>query len=52
MSQNHAKIVYPLVEKGLFENVEIAVRNLLVDYLIRQIDHYKAIIQKFKKNMV
>ncbi len=49
MSQNLAEIVHPLVEKGLFENAEIAVRNLMVDYTLHQIEHYQEIIKKFEQ---
>lgn len=49
MSQNLAEIVHPLVEKGLFENAEIAVRNLMVDYTPHQIEHYQEIIKKFEQ---
>jgi len=49
MSQNLAEIVHPLVEKGLFENAEIAVRNLMVDYTLHQIEHYQGIIRKFEQ---
>lgn len=49
MSQNLAEIVQPLVEKGLFENAEIAVRNLMVDYTLHQIEHYQGIIRKFEQ---
>ena len=49
MSQNIAEIVHPLVEKGLFENAEIAVRNLMIDYTLHQIEHYQVIIRKFEQ---
>ncbi len=49
MSQNIAEIVNPLVEKGLFENAEIAVRNLMVDYTLHQNEHYQEIIRKFEQ---
>lgn len=49
MSQNLAEIVQPLVEKGLFENAEIAVKNLMVDYTLHQIEHYQGIIRKFEQ---
>lgn len=49
MSQNIAEIVQPLVEKGLFENAEIAVRNLMIDYTLHQVGHYQEIIRKFEQ---
>jgi hypothetical protein len=49
MSQNLAEIVHPLVEKGLFENAEIAVRNLMLDYTLHHIEHYQEIIRKFEQ---
>ena len=49
MSQGIAEIVSPLVERGLFDNAEIAVKNLMKNYVINQIQHYKNIIHKFEK---
>lgn len=40
-----ATIVQPLVKHGLFDSPEKAVRKLTQDYLLHQIDHYRAIIQ-------
>jgi hypothetical protein len=51
MSQNIAEIVQPLIENGLYKDAETAVRDLMVDYVLRQIEHYKSIIQKLEKNM-
>ncbi|MFQ6116283.1 MAG: hypothetical protein ACE5NG_19675 [bacterium] len=49
MSQNLAEIVQPLVEKGLFENAETAIRNLMTDYVLHQIEHYRDLVQKYEK---
>lgn len=49
MSQNLAEIVNPLVEKGLFENAETAVKDLMADYILNQIERHRKIIRKFEK---
>lgn len=48
MSQNLAEIVHPLVDKGLFESAEDAVKNLMTDYVLHQVEHYQAIIQRLE----
>ena len=48
MSENLAEIVHPLVENGLFGNAEIAVKNLMADYVLRQIEHYRSIVQRLE----
>jgi len=49
MSRDLAEIVNPLVDNGVFENAEAAVRNLMADYVLRQIDRHRATIQNFEK---
>jgi len=49
MSQDIAEIVYPLIENGLYEDAESAVKDLMVDYVLRQIEHYRNIIQNLEK---
>lgn len=49
MSQDIAAVIQPLVRNGLFENAEEAVKNLLLDYIVHQVEHYRTIIQKFEK---
>lgn len=49
MSQDLADVVQPLVEKGQFENAESAVKDLMTDYIIRQIERYRKIIKKYEK---
>lgn len=49
MSQNLAEIVNPLIDKGLFENAEMAVKSLMTDYVLHQIEHYRSIIGGFEK---
>jgi len=49
MSQDLANIIQPLVDSGLFENAETAVRDLLLDYVLNQVNHYRSIIEKFEQ---
>jgi hypothetical protein len=49
MSRDLAEIVNPLVSNGLFENAESAVKNLMADYVLRQIGKHRATIRKFEK---
>lgn len=49
MPQNLAEIVNPLVENGLFEDAESAVRELMTDYVSRQIEGNRARIKHFEK---
>ena len=49
MSQSIAEIINPLIEKGLFDNPETAIRNLITDYILHKIHHYQSIIHKFEK---
>lgn len=48
MSQKLAEIINPLVEKGLFENAETAVRNLMLNFVLQQIERNRTISQKFE----
>ena len=48
MPENLAEILHPLVEKGLFDNAETAVKNLMADYVLRQIEHYRSILKNFE----
>jgi len=49
MTRDLAEIVNPLVDNGLFENAEVAVKNLMTDYIVRQIGKHRAAIRKFEK---
>ncbi|MBN2088938.1 hypothetical protein JW964_04970 [candidate division KSB1 bacterium] len=49
MSQELVKIIQPLVDSGLFENAETAVRDLLIDYVLHQVKCYRTIIEKFEQ---
>ncbi len=49
MSQNLTEIVQPLVEKGQFEDAETAVRNLMSEYVLHQIEHYRNVLQEYEK---
>jgi hypothetical protein len=49
MSQSIAEIINPFVDKGLFENAESAVKQLMFDYIIHQIENHQLIINKFEK---
>ncbi len=49
MSETLAEIVHPLVEKGIFDNAESAVKNLMTDYVLRQIEHYRSIVQQYER---
>ncbi len=49
MPHDIAEIVSPLVENGMFENAETAVKNLMRDYILNQIHHYQRKIKKFEK---
>jgi Arc/MetJ-type ribon-helix-helix transcriptional regulator len=48
-AENLAEIVQPLVEKGLFENAESAVRNLLSDFVFQQVKQHRSVVRKFEK---
>jgi len=48
MPQNLAKIVHPLVENGLYENAEAAVKDLMANHILHQIAHYRGIIEKLE----
>jgi len=37
------------VEKGLFENAEAAVKNMMADFVPHQIEHYRSVVRKFEK---
>ncbi|MGH7494681.1 MAG: hypothetical protein ACREOO_20100 [bacterium] len=49
MSKNLAEIVHPLVKNGLYENAELAVKDLMANHILRQIDHYRAVSERFEK---
>jgi hypothetical protein len=49
MSQDLAEIVHPLVDNGLYENAEAAVKDLMTGHILHQIEHYRAIGEKFEK---
>lgn len=49
MSQSISEMIDPLVKNGLFESPEAAVQNLMMDYILRQIEHFQLIIQTFEK---
>jgi len=49
MAQNITDIVSPLVENGMFENAETAVKNLMLDFILHQIHEYEVKIKKFEK---
>jgi len=49
MSQDLTEVVQPLVEKGQFENAESAVRDLMTEYILRQIERYRKIVKKYEK---
>lgn len=45
MSHSVTTIVEPFVRRGLFANPEQAVLAMARDYVLRQIEHYQAVIQ-------
>ena len=49
MPQEIANIVSPLIENGMFEDAETAVKKLMLDYILHQIHHYQSKIKKFEK---
>jgi hypothetical protein len=49
MSQNLAEIVHPLVDNGLYANAEAAVKDLMAGHVLHQIEHFRAIGEKFEK---
>lgn len=49
MSPNVAEIVDPLVSNGLYENAEAAVKDLMAHHILHQIEHYRAIVEKFEE---
>jgi hypothetical protein len=49
MSQNIAELVHPLVDNGLYENAEAAVKDLMANHILHQIEHYRSIVEKFEK---
>lgn len=49
MPQDLAEIVHPLVDNGLYENAEAAVKDLMAGHILHQIEHYRAIGEKFEK---
>jgi len=49
MSQDIAEIVHPLVDNGLYESAEAAVKDLMTGHILHQIGHYRAIVESFEK---
>lgn len=49
MSQDLAEIVHPLVDNGLYESAEAAVKDLMAGHILHQIEHYRVIVDKFEK---
>lgn len=49
MSQNLAEIVHPLVDNGLYENAEAAVKDLMASHILHQIERYRNTVEKFEK---
>jgi hypothetical protein len=49
MPHDITDIVSPLVENGMFEDAETAVKNLMLDFILHQIHHYQVKIKKFEK---
>lgn len=49
MSQDLAEIVHHLVDNGLYETAEAAVKDLMAGHILHQIEHYRAIVEKFEK---
>ncbi len=48
MSDQVATVVEPFVRRGLFASTEQAVVEMARDYILRQIEHHQAIIEKFQ----
>lgn len=49
MSQNLTEIVHPLVDNGLYESAEAAVKDLMAGHTLHQIKHYHTIVETFEK---
>lgn len=49
MPQDIENIVSPLIENGMFEDAEAAVKKLMLDYILHQIHHYQANVKRFEK---
>lgn len=49
MSSNVAEIVAPLVNNGLYENAETAVKDLMAQHIVHQIERYHAVIEQFEE---
>lgn len=49
MSDQVATVVEPFVRRGLFANTEQAVVEMARDYVLRQIEHFQSISEKFQK---
>jgi len=43
------RVVEPLVQRGLFETIESAVRGLAQDYILRQIARYQETIDSLEE---
>lgn len=48
MAQNLAEIVDPLVDNGFYENAEAAIKDLMANHILHQIEHYRAIIDAYE----
>ena len=48
MSQELTSVVEPFVRRGLFPNAEVAVAEFARDYVLRQIEQYRAIDASFQ----
>ncbi len=49
MSHNVSEIVAPLVNNGLYENAEAAVKDLMSRHVLHQIEHHRAEVEKFEE---
>jgi hypothetical protein len=48
MVQNLSEIVDPLVDNGLYENAETAIKDLMANHILHQIEHYREIISQYE----
>lgn len=48
MSPELTAVVEPFVQRGLFPNAEMAIAEIARDYVLRQIDRYRAIEAEFQ----
>ena len=45
MSQDLAEIVHPLVDNGLYESAEAAVKDVMAGHILHQVEHYHNIVE-------